>query len=341
MIVDDRTADLDLPLPSQENELDDDIIRLRDAFALLDALHTFAALKEKPTTVSGFGITDAYTKAVVDGKLSDLVAGAPSELNTLNKLAVQLLSDENAKNALTQAFNAHVGSSGNTHGLATSLVAGFMSAADKVKVGAFDGSNYLPKNMLVVNTPPDLGTVTLAVGATDGALAVVDGYGIYQYSSTNTDRADGEFVVAPSSGSGRWTLVAPAWDFVWAYLAPIFYDKNRQILALASSLAAAQSSLNTLANNAPITLQFVYLFGTINSYTQVSHSFSFPGALLTDTVTITKQGTGGGVSDYELAIVNAWVNVVDNVLVTVFNPRAAVLTIGTLGYTISIQHNTG
>ena len=49
----------------------------------------------KATTLSGYGITDAYTKTQVDKKVSDLVNSAPETLDTLNELANALGNDPN------------------------------------------------------------------------------------------------------------------------------------------------------------------------------------------------------------------------------------------------------
>ena len=49
----------------------------------------------KATTLSGYGITDAYTKTQVDKKVSDLVNSAPETLDTLNELASALGNDPN------------------------------------------------------------------------------------------------------------------------------------------------------------------------------------------------------------------------------------------------------
>ena len=50
---------------------------------------------DKATTLSGYGITDAYTKTQVDKKVSDLVNSAPETLDTLNELANALGNDPN------------------------------------------------------------------------------------------------------------------------------------------------------------------------------------------------------------------------------------------------------
>ena len=50
---------------------------------------------DKATTLSGYGIKDAYTKTQVDKKVSDLVNSAPETLDTLNELASALGNDPN------------------------------------------------------------------------------------------------------------------------------------------------------------------------------------------------------------------------------------------------------
>ena len=60
----------------------------------------------KTTTLSGYGITDAYTKIQVDKKVSDLVNSAPETLDTLNELASALGDDPNfATTIATQIGN--------------------------------------------------------------------------------------------------------------------------------------------------------------------------------------------------------------------------------------------
>ena len=61
---------------------------------------------DKATTLSGYGITDAYTKTQVDTKISNLVNSAPETLDTLNELASALGNDPNfATTVATQIGN--------------------------------------------------------------------------------------------------------------------------------------------------------------------------------------------------------------------------------------------
>lgn len=67
--------------------------------AIQTAANAWAKLTGKPTTVSGFGITDAFTKtevsAAIQQAVADLVASSPAALNTLKELAGALGGDPN------------------------------------------------------------------------------------------------------------------------------------------------------------------------------------------------------------------------------------------------------
>lgn len=75
---------------------------------------------KKSTTLSGYGITDAYTKTEVDSKVSALVDSAPETLNTLNELAAAL--GDNANFAATVA--EQIGLKANTADLAKVATSG-------------------------------------------------------------------------------------------------------------------------------------------------------------------------------------------------------------------------
>ena len=92
-IIDDRTTNLNLPLPNIGNKLVDDVARLRTAFSSVDtavalkadaettyskaqvdtaiagATPSFSTLTGKPTTVAGFGITDVMTSTATQTAL--------------------------------------------------------------------------------------------------------------------------------------------------------------------------------------------------------------------------------------------------------------------------------
>lgn len=77
--------------------------------------------------------------------------------------------------------------------------------------------------------PSELADVAPAAGLGPAQLAIVEGFGLYRFDATSTLAADGETVVAPAAGDGRWLLCAPHWDFVWAYLSSVTDELQRQL----------------------------------------------------------------------------------------------------------------
>ena len=78
MSIDDRTTNRSYKLPNVGNFLADDVVRLRDALAAIDA-----------------DIYARYTKLEVDQLITNLINGAPGALDTLNELAEALGDDAN------------------------------------------------------------------------------------------------------------------------------------------------------------------------------------------------------------------------------------------------------
>lgn len=78
MPIDDRTTNRSYKLPNAGNHLADDVVRLRDALAAIDA-----------------DVYARYTKLEVDQLITNLIAGAPGALNTLDELAAALGDDAN------------------------------------------------------------------------------------------------------------------------------------------------------------------------------------------------------------------------------------------------------
>lgn len=76
--------------------------------ALQTAMSTWSKITEKPTTVAGYGITDAFTKpettAAIQAAVSALVASSPAALDTLKELAAALGNDANFATTMTNAL---------------------------------------------------------------------------------------------------------------------------------------------------------------------------------------------------------------------------------------------
>ena len=66
---------------------------------------TFDLLNNTPTTLSGYGITDTESSGglqlIFDSDKTIVIGGAPSELNTLNKLSGAINDDSTAYTSLT------------------------------------------------------------------------------------------------------------------------------------------------------------------------------------------------------------------------------------------------
>ncbi len=77
-MIDQRTQNLGLPLPHQQNELAEDVVRLRDALSQIDQL-----------------IAQKADKAELAAKIEQLIGAAPSSLNTLSELAAALANNAN------------------------------------------------------------------------------------------------------------------------------------------------------------------------------------------------------------------------------------------------------
>lgn len=84
MPTDDRTPNLDLPLPHKSNVMEDDVARVRTAFTTIDS----AIAGKVGTQELANAIAAAVGQAVVN-----LLGGAPANLNTHGKLAAAIGND--------------------------------------------------------------------------------------------------------------------------------------------------------------------------------------------------------------------------------------------------------
>ena len=97
-----------------------DIISAIDSdYITLKQNKTFGILTNTPTTLSGYGITDTESSGalqiIFDSDKTSVIGGAPSVLNTLNKLSDAINDDSTAYTSLT-AFVNGLGDSANNGG---------------------------------------------------------------------------------------------------------------------------------------------------------------------------------------------------------------------------------
>jgi hypothetical protein len=113
MSIDTVTPNLALPLPSSENTLGHDVLRVIAALNALDALLSgtgnlhdlkLVGAITAPTATPGDSSTLLATTAFVQAAVAALIASAPTNLNTLNKLAAALGNDSGFSVTVTNAL---------------------------------------------------------------------------------------------------------------------------------------------------------------------------------------------------------------------------------------------
>lgn len=191
----------------------------------------------------------------------------------------------------------------------------------------------------------DTGLGSLAAGEAAGQLMVVPGYGVYAWDVANTAIADGEICVAPPDGPGRWWLVAPAWDFVWAKLAAHLDDVQAQLDGVnpdtvAAALAAftlLQGSVTALSGAVaalpprPLTASASLNFPSIATGASQTLSIAVAGAAVGDHVLITPPSTlPNGV------VPVAYVSVAGQVAVRLNNVTTAAIDPAAMTYLVTV-----
>ena len=160
-IIDDRTANLNLPLPNINNKVVDDIARLRTAFSSVDsavvlkadaattysktqvdsaiagATPNFGTLTGKPTTLSGFGITDAMTATAIAAAIGVETTRSTNSEGTLTaNLASEVSNRAAAITAETSARNTAIGTESARATAAEALLAPQATTYTKVQTDA-------------------------------------------------------------------------------------------------------------------------------------------------------------------------------------------------------------
>ena len=105
---------------------------------------------DKATTLSGYGITDAYTKTQVDNKISGLVNSAPETLDTLNELANALGNDPNFATTVATQIGTKANNSDVVHKRGNETIAGSKTFTGRMflKSSTFERGN-LPSNNII------------------------------------------------------------------------------------------------------------------------------------------------------------------------------------------------
>ena len=185
---DDRTP-RGWPLPHEENYLEEDVTRLREALTAADAdLTTFNSALTATTEALERKADAAETKSALA-----LKADAAATESALSQKA-DAVSTENA--------------------LSLKADAAAMAQALALKANNANGVERVDFGM-------DTGLRTCRIPATQYGFAVVRGIGLFFMDPAADDPADGETCILPAKGvSGRWILLVPDADVSGMGLGP-------------------------------------------------------------------------------------------------------------------------
>jgi len=189
----------------------------------------------KPSTVAGYGITDAYTKTETDSRIQAVVGAAPAALDTLAEIATQLANDESAVSALTTTVSGKLDSSE------------VVSTATASKVLRLDSTGKLPASI----TGNAATATNVAWTGVTGTPTTLSGYGITDaYTKTATDSAISTAIAGVQSGNvstatsaGKLTTartIAMSGDVTWS----VSFDGSANVTA-AGTLAASGVTAGT------------------------------------------------------------------------------------------------
>ncbi len=169
----------------------------------------------------------------------------------------------------------------------------------------------------------------------NGSQAVVDGIGLFIFSTSSTATDDDETAFAATGGV--WLLEGASWDAAFAYWLPDYWDNLARIEDLetfegtaTTEIATAQTNITTLQAFQAKFLEasFSMTLTTLAATTATDFTVTVTNAASGDYVVVSPTNGLGSTSadEAKLAIV-AWVSAANTVTVSVRNPSAAAATI--------------
>ena len=250
------------------------------------AAYDLANAKQSPaTTLSGYGITDAYTKTEVDNKVAGLVDSAPEALNTLNELAAALGDDPNFATTMSTAIGkkansadlAKVATSGSYNDLSnkptipSSLPANGGNAAT---VGGFTVGTNVPADAVFTDTVYTHPTYTAKSS------------GLYKITVNNLGHVSAATAVAKADITG---LGIPAQDTVYTH--PSHTAKSSGLYKITVD-ALGHVSAATAVSKADITG-----LGIPAQDTVYTHPASHAASMITGLATVATSGSYNDLSN--------------------------------------------
>ena len=241
-MIDNRTAQLNLPLPDPSNSLNVDVIRIISALQAIDAA---VSSKATPADISSAAALKVNTADIVDN-LTSTASNTPlsaKQGNTLNGLIAALSSIVSGK-VDSSLINAAGGVAGLTQsGMLLPSIIPSNSFQTPFNFDVAQGSGALQGSL----------NYNLPAGSYDGQLYFLEFLGLFVFKSTSTDPSEGETCIAPISGPGRWLLISPTWDFIYAWLSGTelaYFSDSIDALNASSNAHDASSNAHDASLNA-------------------------------------------------------------------------------------------
>lgn len=273
--------------------------------------------------------TKAQASADIAAAISGLVNGAPGALDTIKELADALGDDASFAANLTKTLAGKepaiaAGVAGQywdgsktwkdfpvTYVLpvASATTLGGVKAGTGVAIAA-DGTLTVTSTGGGVTwyVPTSPGIDKFTPGETDDEFRVVQGMGLYRWSASDTQVADGEIVVGPTTGTGNWILEIASTDMYDAMIEDRLDDVQNQIDDNAASDATSLNNMTSAIQSqiANATMHFAALtyagatFSTVS--VQTAATVSVPGCAVGDRVMLGLPSNWGALSYYVSAL---------------------------------------
>ena len=188
----------------------------------------------------------------------------------------------------------------------TSLNKGTATAGQLLGINQAGAVVGLP-NVVLVDTLAALRALT---PAGDGQWALWKDSGLYLFQQAGTGIDDGELVIQPTAGGGRWLLQAVGWDMVAAMLAAD--------LARVDELETALAAILPRLPRAPLSTTATCSATSLANLATFDFTVNVPGAELGDLVVVTPPSLLDVRLGYESVVTASGV-----VTIRLFNPSAS------------------
>lgn len=244
------------------------------------------ALKaDKGTTLSSYGIADAYTSTQTDARIQAVVGAAPAALDTLVEIAAQLANDESAVSALTATV------SGKEPAITTGTTSQYFRGDKTWRSFATDvldalltglstatSSAIISTDSVVIafgKLQAQLNTLTTSVSGKESTIAAGTATDYYKGNKTWSDLGIAVRAIVMTGLSTATNAAVVATDSVLDAIGKLQAQINGGIAYVDAAIATERSAVVNLLNKTLIS-------PIIKNYTEYSYSANVSGAVTID-----------------------------------------------------------